>query len=75
PPPPPSESAYEEDSDEEQAHRDKHMQKSLTLIEKHFKNIYIPTNNNLRTSSNTKNKNVDTFPGTGNDRQTWQFGS
>ncbi|GJU30196.1 hypothetical protein Tco_1173785 [Tanacetum coccineum] len=58
---PPSESAYEEDSDPEQAQRDKDMQKNLALIKKYFKKIYKPTNN-LRTSSNSKNKNVDTTP-------------
>ncbi|GJT18144.1 hypothetical protein Tco_0876850 [Tanacetum coccineum] len=49
------------------------MQKSLALIAKHFNNIYKPTNNNRRTSSNTRNKNVDTSPRTGNDRLTGQF--
>nr|GEX91190.1 reverse transcriptase domain-containing protein [Tanacetum cinerariifolium] len=38
------------------------MQKNLALIAKYFKKIYKPTNNNLRTSSNSKNKNVDTTP-------------
>ncbi|GJX65809.1 hypothetical protein Tco_0300152 [Tanacetum coccineum] len=57
---PPSELASEEDSDLEQAQRDKDMQKNLALIAKYFKKIYKPTNNNLRTSSNSKNKNVDT---------------
>ncbi|GKC97602.1 retrovirus-related pol polyprotein from transposon TNT 1-94 [Tanacetum coccineum] len=51
------------------------MQNSLALIVKQFKNIYRPTNNNLRTLSNTRNKNVDTSPRTGNDRQTGQFGN
>nr|GEY01179.1 hypothetical protein [Tanacetum cinerariifolium] len=59
---PPSETASEEDSDPEQAQRDKDMQKNLALIAKYFKKIYKPTNNNLRTSSNYKNKNVDTTP-------------
>nr|GFA35454.1 hypothetical protein [Tanacetum cinerariifolium] len=59
---PPSESAFDEDSDPEQARRDKDMQKKLALIAKYFKNIYKPTNNNLRTSSNSRNKNVDTSP-------------
>ncbi|GJT86096.1 hypothetical protein Tco_1067813 [Tanacetum coccineum] len=59
---PPSESASEEDSDPEQAQRDKDMQKNLALIAKYFKKLYKPTNNNLRTSSNTRNKNVDTTP-------------
>ncbi|GJQ91991.1 hypothetical protein Tco_1070811 [Tanacetum coccineum] len=52
----------DEDSDPEQAQRDKDMQKNLALIEKYFKKIYKPTNNNLRTSSNTRNKNIDTTP-------------
>ncbi|GJZ15598.1 hypothetical protein Tco_0551275 [Tanacetum coccineum] len=59
---PPSESASEEDSDPEQAQRDKDLQKNLALIAKYFKKIYKPTNKNLRTSSNSKNKNVDTSP-------------
>ncbi|GKB80665.1 hypothetical protein Tco_0947560 [Tanacetum coccineum] len=56
---PPSESAFEEDSDPEQAQRDKDMQKNVALIAKYFKKLYKPTNNNLRTSSNSRNKNVD----------------
>nr|GEW23482.1 putative ribonuclease H-like domain-containing protein [Tanacetum cinerariifolium] len=36
------------------------MQKNLVIIEKYFKKIYKPTNNNLRTSLNARNKNVDT---------------
>nr|GEX64970.1 hypothetical protein [Tanacetum cinerariifolium] len=59
---PPSETASEEDSDPEQAQRDKDMQKNLVLIAKYFKKIYKSTNNNLRTSSNLRNKNVDTTP-------------
>nr|GEW19770.1 hypothetical protein [Tanacetum cinerariifolium] len=59
---PPSEIASKEDSDPEQAQRDKDMQNNLALIAKYFKKIYKPTNNNLRTSSNSKNKNVDTTP-------------
>nr|GEU92824.1 integrase, catalytic region, zinc finger, CCHC-type, peptidase aspartic, catalytic [Tanacetum cinerariifolium] len=57
---PPSETASEEDNDPEQAQRDKDMQKNLPLIAKYFKKIYKPTNNNLITSSNSKNKSVDT---------------
>ncbi|GKE94342.1 retrovirus-related pol polyprotein from transposon TNT 1-94 [Tanacetum coccineum] len=70
---PPSESASKEDSDPEQAQKDKEMQKNLALIVKYFKKIYKPTNNNLRTSSNTRNKNVDTTPRYKNDNQTGQF--
>nr|GEZ00318.1 integrase, catalytic region, zinc finger, CCHC-type, peptidase aspartic, catalytic [Tanacetum cinerariifolium] len=57
---PPSETASEEDNDPEHAQRDKDMQKNLALIAKYFKKIYKPTNNNLRTSLNLRNKNVDT---------------
>ncbi|GKC13648.1 hypothetical protein Tco_1010430 [Tanacetum coccineum] len=49
------------------------MQKNLTIIAKYFKKIYKPTNNNLRTSSNSRNKNVDTSPRYKNDNQTRQF--
>nr|GEZ65881.1 hypothetical protein [Tanacetum cinerariifolium] len=70
---PPSELVYEEDSDPEQAQKDKEMQKNLALIAKYFKKIYKPNNNNLRTSSNTKNKNVNTTPRYKNDNQTGQF--
>ncbi|GJX97796.1 putative reverse transcriptase domain-containing protein, partial [Tanacetum coccineum] len=70
---PRSESSSEEDNDEEQAQRDKQIQKSLALIAKHFKNIYKPTNNNLKTSSNTRNKNRDTSPRNRNDNHTGQF--
>nr|GFA45013.1 hypothetical protein [Tanacetum cinerariifolium] len=59
---PPFDSVSKEDSYPEQAQRDKDMQKNLALIAKYFKKIYKPTNNNLRTSSNSRNKNVDTIP-------------
>ncbi|GKD72999.1 hypothetical protein Tco_1331281 [Tanacetum coccineum] len=72
---PPSESASEEDSDLEQAQKDKEMQKNLALIAKYFKMLYKTTNNKLRTSSNSKNKNVDTSPRYKNDNQTGQFGN
>nr|GEZ82510.1 hypothetical protein [Tanacetum cinerariifolium] len=51
------------------------MQKNLALIAKYFKKIYKPTNNNLRTSSNSRNKNVDTTPRYKNDNQSRQFGN
>nr|GEV67222.1 integrase, catalytic region, zinc finger, CCHC-type, peptidase aspartic, catalytic [Tanacetum cinerariifolium] len=72
---PPSETASEEDSDPEQAQRDKDMQKNLALIAKYFKKIYKPTNNNLRTSLNSRNKNVDTTLRYKNDNQSGQFGN
>nr|GEV10135.1 retrovirus-related Pol polyprotein from transposon TNT 1-94 [Tanacetum cinerariifolium] len=55
--------------------RDKDMQKNLALIAKYFKKIYKPTYNNLRTSSNLRNKNVDTTPRYKNDNQSGQFGN
>nr|GEW36496.1 hypothetical protein [Tanacetum cinerariifolium] len=72
---PPSETASEEDSDPEQAQRDKDMQKNLALIAKYFKKIYKPTNNNLRTSSNSRDKNVDTTLRYKNDDHSGQFGN
>ncbi|GJR53369.1 retrovirus-related pol polyprotein from transposon TNT 1-94 [Tanacetum coccineum] len=36
------------------------MQNNLALIAKYFKKLYKPTNNNLKTSSISRNKNVDT---------------
>nr|GEY47863.1 hypothetical protein [Tanacetum cinerariifolium] len=57
-----SETASEEDIDPKQAQRDKDMHKNLALIAKYFKKIYKPTNNNLRTSSKSRNRNVDTTP-------------
>nr|GFC12344.1 hypothetical protein [Tanacetum cinerariifolium] len=56
--------ASEKDNNLEQAQRDKDMQKNLALLVKYFKKIYKPTNNNLRTSSNSRNKNVDMTPRT-----------
>ncbi|GJY96098.1 hypothetical protein Tco_0512459 [Tanacetum coccineum] len=58
-----SESVSDEDSDPEQAQRDKEMQKNLTLLAKYFKKLYKPTNNNLRTSSNSRNQTEDTHQG------------
>ncbi|GJV83219.1 retrovirus-related pol polyprotein from transposon TNT 1-94 [Tanacetum coccineum] len=72
---PPSELASEEDSNPEQAQKDTEMQKNLALIAKYFKKIYKPTNNNLRTSSNARKKNVDTTPRYKNDNQFGQFGN
>nr|GEY94548.1 putative copia-type protein [Tanacetum cinerariifolium] len=72
---PPFELASKEDSDPKQAQRDKDMQKNLALIAKYFEKIYKPTNNNLRTSSNSRNKNVDTTPRYRNDNQSAQFGN
>ncbi|GJR42643.1 retrovirus-related pol polyprotein from transposon TNT 1-94 [Tanacetum coccineum] len=72
---PQSESVSEEDSDPEQARRDKDMKKNLALLAKYFKKLYKPTNNNLRTSSNSRNKTEDTTPRYNNDSQSRQFGN
>ncbi|GKA68307.1 hypothetical protein Tco_0768224 [Tanacetum coccineum] len=45
--------------------------KNLALIAKYFKKIYKPTNNNFRTSSNSRNQNVDTSLRYKNDNQIW----
>nr|GEW37428.1 retrovirus-related Pol polyprotein from transposon TNT 1-94 [Tanacetum cinerariifolium] len=58
-----------------QTSKDKDMQKNLSLIAKYFKKIYKPNNNNLRTSSNSRNKNVDTTPRYKNNNQLGQFGN
>ncbi|GJV13959.1 hypothetical protein Tco_1359282 [Tanacetum coccineum] len=58
----PSDSGSDEDSNPKQAQKDKEMQKNLALIAKYFKKLYKPTNNNLRTSSNSRNKTVDNSP-------------
>ncbi|GJZ26944.1 hypothetical protein Tco_0571197 [Tanacetum coccineum] len=55
--------------------RDKDMQKNLALLAKYFKKLYKPTNNNLRTSSNSKNKTEDTAPRYNNENQSRQFGN
>nr|GEZ97401.1 hypothetical protein [Tanacetum cinerariifolium] len=70
---PPSETTSEEYNDIEQAQRDKDMQKNLALIENYFRKIYKPTNNNLRTSSNSRNKNVDTTLRYKNDNHSGKF--
>ncbi|GJX64609.1 retrovirus-related pol polyprotein from transposon TNT 1-94 [Tanacetum coccineum] len=57
------------------AQRDKEMQKNLALLAKYFKRLYKPTNNNLRTSSNSRNKTEDTTPRYNNDNQSGQFGN
>ncbi|GJX58444.1 retrovirus-related pol polyprotein from transposon TNT 1-94 [Tanacetum coccineum] len=69
------ESVSEEDSDPEQSQRDKDMQKNIALLAKYFKRLYKPTNNNLRTSSNSRNKTEDTTPRYNNDNQSGQFGN
>nr|GFB71018.1 hypothetical protein [Tanacetum cinerariifolium] len=49
------------DEDDEMS-KDKEIDKLMSLISLSFKKIYIPTNNNLRTSSNTNRVNQDNSP-------------
>ncbi|GJR16288.1 retrovirus-related pol polyprotein from transposon TNT 1-94 [Tanacetum coccineum] len=45
----------------------------LNCVGKYFKKLYKPTNNNLRTSSNSRNKTKDSTPRYNNDNQLGQF--
>nr|GFC91399.1 hypothetical protein [Tanacetum cinerariifolium] len=49
------------DADDETS-KDKEIDKLMALISLSFKKIYKPTNNNLRTSSNTSRANQDNSP-------------
>nr|GEX22632.1 retrovirus-related Pol polyprotein from transposon TNT 1-94 [Tanacetum cinerariifolium] len=64
-------------TDDDSSSKEKDIDKLITLILMYFKKVYKPTNKNLRTSSYTKNINVDNTPrtnrGTGYDRQTGQY--
>nr|GEV34635.1 Gag-Pol polyprotein [Tanacetum cinerariifolium] len=59
--------------DDDEMSKDKEIDKLMALISLSFKKIYKPTNNNLRTSSNTSRANQDNSPrinkGTGYDNQ------
>nr|GEU28876.1 integrase, catalytic region, zinc finger, CCHC-type, peptidase aspartic, catalytic [Tanacetum cinerariifolium] len=70
-----SELGSDKDNDPEQAQKDKEIQKNLALIAKYFKKLYKPTNNNLRTSSNSRNNIVDNSSRYKNDNQSGQFGN
>ncbi|GKD07939.1 hypothetical protein Tco_1187624, partial [Tanacetum coccineum] len=58
-------------ADDEASLKEKEIDKLMALILMSFKKIYKPTNNNLRTSSNTKNLNIDNFPRS--NKQTKQY--
>ncbi|GKD25381.1 hypothetical protein Tco_1231595, partial [Tanacetum coccineum] len=63
-------------TDADSSSKEKEIDKLMALILMYFTKIYKPTNNNLRTSSNTRNTNVDNSlrsnKGTGYDRHTRQ---
>ncbi|GJT20626.1 retrovirus-related pol polyprotein from transposon TNT 1-94 [Tanacetum coccineum] len=69
------ESASKEYSDPEQLRWTKIMQRNLALIAKYLQETLQTYQHNLRTSSNTRNKNVDTNPRYKTDNQTGQFGN
>nr|GFB23061.1 hypothetical protein [Tanacetum cinerariifolium] len=50
------------DDDDDETSKDKEIDKLMALISISFKKIYKPTNNNLRTSSNTSRANQDNSP-------------
>nr|GFC02512.1 hypothetical protein [Tanacetum cinerariifolium] len=50
------------DDDDDETLKDKEIDKLMALISLSFKKIYKPTNNNLRTSSNTSRANQDNSP-------------
>ncbi|GJY17669.1 hypothetical protein Tco_0389160 [Tanacetum coccineum] len=52
-------SESEQVADDEASSKEKEIDKLVALISMSFKKIYKPTNNILRTSSNTRNMNVD----------------
>nr|GEW48905.1 hypothetical protein [Tanacetum cinerariifolium] len=60
-------------AEDDKMSKDKEIDKLMALISLSFKKIYKPTNNNLRTSSNTSRANQDNSPrinrGTGYDNQ------
>ncbi|GJX98216.1 hypothetical protein Tco_0355235 [Tanacetum coccineum] len=49
------------------------MKRNVALLAKYIKRLYKPTNNNLRTSSNSRNKTENTTPRYNNDNQSGQF--
>nr|GEZ79914.1 integrase, catalytic region, zinc finger, CCHC-type, peptidase aspartic, catalytic [Tanacetum cinerariifolium] len=49
-------------AEEDESSKDKKIDKLMALISLSFKKIYKPTNNNLRTSSNTSRANQDNSP-------------
>nr|GEY44521.1 hypothetical protein [Tanacetum cinerariifolium] len=48
-----------DDDDDDEMSKDKEIDKLMALISLSFKKVYKPTNNNLRTSSNTSRANQD----------------
>nr|GEX88317.1 hypothetical protein [Tanacetum cinerariifolium] len=53
---------YNQNGKDDETSKDKEIDKLMALISLSFKKIYKPTNNNLRTSSNTSRANQDNSP-------------
>ncbi|GJV34784.1 hypothetical protein Tco_1407261 [Tanacetum coccineum] len=72
-PPPTYDQEPEMVAEDDALSKEKEIDKLMALISLSFKKIYKPTNNNLRTSSNTSRENQDNTPrinrGTGYDNQ------
>nr|GEX09059.1 hypothetical protein [Tanacetum cinerariifolium] len=64
-------------ADDDVSSKEKEIDKLMALLSMSFKKIYKPINNNLKSTSNTRNRNVDnslrSSKGTGYDRQTGQY--
>ncbi|GKD04754.1 retrovirus-related pol polyprotein from transposon TNT 1-94, partial [Tanacetum coccineum] len=76
-PPPTYDPEPEVVANDDTSSKEKKIDKLMDLISMSFKKIYKPTNNNLRTSSNTRNINIDNTPrtnrGTGYDRESGEY--
>ncbi|GJU65995.1 hypothetical protein Tco_1252254 [Tanacetum coccineum] len=76
-PPPTYDIEPEVVTDDDTSSKEKEIDKLMALISMSFKKIYKPTNNNLKSSSNTRNLHVDntlrTNRGTWYNRQTRQY--
>ncbi|GJR35678.1 hypothetical protein Tco_1211362 [Tanacetum coccineum] len=76
-PPPTYDSEPKIVADDEASLKEKEIDKLMALISMYFKKIYKPTNNNLRTSSNIRNMNIDntsrSYKRIRYDRQTGQY--
>nr|GFA32340.1 hypothetical protein [Tanacetum cinerariifolium] len=59
-------------AEDDEMSKDKEIDKLMALISLSFKKIYKPTNNNLRTSSNTSRENQDNSPRISREQADWR---
>nr|GEX54739.1 reverse transcriptase domain-containing protein [Tanacetum cinerariifolium] len=59
-------------AEDDETSKDKEIDKLMALISLSFKKIYKPTNNNLRTSSNTSRANQDNSPKVNREHADWR---